>query len=123
MAKSKAPARKTPAPSKNPGATMITGQRGPIIQEVRRRCEDAARPDHDACKTNVDNLNQILADTITLRDMYKKHHWQVTGHTFYTLHLLFDKHADELTELIDSIAERIQILGGVSIAMAADVAK
>jgi len=67
-------------------------------------------------------LNQLLADTMTLRDLYKKSHWQVAGPTFYQLHLLFDKHYDEQVELVDSIAERIQLLGGVSIAMAADVA-
>jgi starvation-inducible DNA-binding protein len=64
-----------------------------------------------------------LADTITLRDMYKKHHWQVSGPTFYQLHLLFDKHAGEQSELIDQIAERIMTLGGISIAMAHDVAE
>ncbi len=68
-------------------------------------------------------LNVLLADTITLRDMYKKHHWQLGGPTFYQLHLLFDKHAEEQSELVDLLAERIQILGGVAIAMAPDVAE
>src|SRR5213594_457685 len=68
-------------------------------------------------------LNQLLADTMTLSDLYKKSHWQVAGPTFYQLHLLFDKHYGEQVELVDSIAERIQLLGGVSIAMAADVAE
>jgi starvation-inducible DNA-binding protein len=68
-------------------------------------------------------LNQLLADTLTLRDLYKKSHWQVTGPTFYQLHLLFDKHFNEQVEAVDSIAERIQLLGGVSIAMAHDVAE
>jgi starvation-inducible DNA-binding protein len=72
---------------------------------------------------SVENLNQLLADTITLRDLYKKHHWQVAGPTFYQLHLLFDKHYGEQNELVDAIAERIQVLGGVSIAMAPDVAE
>jgi starvation-inducible DNA-binding protein len=76
-----------------------------------------------ACAESVTNLNQLLADTMTLRDMYKKHHWQVAGPTFYQLHLLFDKHYDEQVELVDLIAERIQLLGGISIAMAADVAE
>src|SRR5580765_6861903 len=67
-------------------------------------------------------LNQLLADTMTLRDLYKKSHWQVSGPTFYQLHLLFDKHYDEQVEIVDAIAERIQLLGGVSLAMAADVA-
>jgi starvation-inducible DNA-binding protein len=68
------------------------------------------------------NLNQLLADTITLRDLYKKHHWQVAGPTFYQLHLLFDKHFNEQNELVDAIAERIMMLGGVSVAMPGDVA-
>lgn len=77
----------------------------------------------DARKTNIELLNQLLADTMSLRDLYKKHHWQVVGHTFYQLHLLFDKHYEEQVELIDTIAERIQMLGGIAIAMAADVAE
>src|ERR1700752_1153385 len=68
-------------------------------------------------------LNQLLADTMTLRDLYKKSHWQVAGPTFYQLHLLFDKHFNEQVELVDTIAERIQLLGGVSLAMAADIAE
>jgi starvation-inducible DNA-binding protein len=71
----------------------------------------------------TEQLNQLLADTMTLRDLYKKAHWQVTGPTFYQLHLLFDKHFSEQAELVDAIAERIQMLGGVSIAMAPDVAE
>ncbi|HEX9084512.1 MAG TPA: DNA starvation/stationary phase protection protein [Gemmatimonadaceae bacterium] len=75
------------------------------------------------CKESVENLNQLLADTITLRDLYKKHHWQLAGPTFYQLHLLFDKHFGEQNALVDGIAERIQVLGGVSLAMAPDVAE
>jgi starvation-inducible DNA-binding protein len=71
----------------------------------------------------TEQLNQTLADSMTLRDLYKKSHWQVAGPTFYQLHLLFDKHFGEQVELVDAIAERIQLLGGISIAMAADVAE
>jgi starvation-inducible DNA-binding protein len=71
----------------------------------------------------TEQLNQLLADTMTLRDLYKKCHWQVAGSTFYQLHLLYDKHYGEQVEVVDSIAERIQLLGGVSVAMAADVAE
>jgi starvation-inducible DNA-binding protein len=71
----------------------------------------------------TEKLNQLLADTMTLRDLYKKSHWQVAGPTFYQLHLLFDKHFGEQSELVDTIAERIQLLGGLSIAMAHDVAE
>ena len=71
----------------------------------------------------VGMLNKLLADSIQIRDMYKKHHWQVSGPTFYPLHLLFDKHFEEQVELVDTIAERIQLLGGVTVAMGGDVAK
>ena len=71
----------------------------------------------------VGKLNQLLADSSALRDMYKKHHWQVSGPTFYQLHLLFDKHYDEQTQIVDTIAERIQLLGGVSVAMGDHVAQ
>lgn len=71
----------------------------------------------------TEQLNQLLADSMTLRDLYKKSHWQVSGPTFYQLHLLFDKHFSEQVEIVDTIAERIQLLGGISIAMAHDVAE
>ena len=71
----------------------------------------------------TEQLNQLLADSMTLRDLYKKAHWQVAGPTFYQLHLLFDKHFGEQIEIVDTIAERIQLLGGISIAMAPDVAE
>ena len=71
----------------------------------------------------TEQLNQMLADTMTLRDLYKKSHWQVAGPTFYQLHLLFDKHFAEQVEIVDTIAERIQLLGGISLAMAHDIAE
>lgn len=71
----------------------------------------------------TEQLNLLLADSMTLRDLYKKSHWQVAGPTFYQLHLLFDKHFSEQAEIVDEIAERIQLLGGVSLAMAHDVAE
>jgi starvation-inducible DNA-binding protein len=79
--------------------------------------------DSEARAASVANLSQLLGDTMMLRDLYKKHHWQVSGPTFYSLHLLFDKHFDEQSALVDTIAERIQSLGGVSIAVAHDVAE
>jgi starvation-inducible DNA-binding protein len=95
----------------------VIQQFGTVIEDMPHRLDAATRQEM------VTKLNQLLADSITLRDMYKKHHWQISGPTFYQLHLLFDKHFDEQVELVDTIAERIQILGGVSIAMGGDVAK
>ena len=79
--------------------------------------------DASICAASVENLNQVLVDTKMLTDMYRKHHWQVSGPTFYQLHLLFDKHFKEQSDLVDALAERIQSLGGVSVAMAHDVAE
>ena len=104
-------------------ATPIAKQRAPEMQPFNRLVRMPIALSENVCRESVENLNQILADTITLRDMYKKHHWQVSGHTFYQLHLLFDKHAEEQDKLVDAIAERVQLLGGVSVAMAHDVAE
>ena len=104
-------------------ATPIAHQHGHEIQPWGHVIRMPIALAETACKEAVDNLNQLLADTMTLRDLYKKHHWQVSGPTFYQLHLLFDKHYTEQTELIDAIAERIQLLGGISLAMAPDVAE
>ena len=104
-------------------ATPLAHQQAHEIQPFGHLVRMPIALSANACKESVENLNQLLADTITLRDLYKKHHWQVAGPTFYQLHLLFDKHYDEQNELVDAIAERIQLLGGVSIAMAHDVAE
>jgi starvation-inducible DNA-binding protein len=104
-------------------ATPITEQKAHEIQEYGHLIAMPLALSVKARQQSVDNLNQLLADTITLRDMYKKHHWQVSGPTFYQLHLLFDKHYGEQAEIVDTVAERIMTLGGVSVAMAHDVAE
>jgi starvation-inducible DNA-binding protein len=101
----------------------ILHQHAAEIQPYGKIAKLSIALDEHVCAQSVENLNQVLADTITLRDLYKKHHWQVVGHTFYQLHLLFDKHHGEQDDLVDEIAERIQLLGGVSLAMAADIAE
>jgi starvation-inducible DNA-binding protein len=70
---------------------------------------------------SVAALNRLLAHTMALRDLYKKAHWQTSGASFYELHLLFDKHHDEQVEIMDALAERVQTLGGVALALAHDV--
>ena len=115
--------------NRHTGPTVVERSRPLTIQhakELQHYGTVARLPialDASVCRASIDNLNQLLADTMTLRDLYKKHHWQVSGPTFYQLHLLFDKHFNEQSELVDAIAERIQSLGGVSIAMAHDVAE
>lgn len=90
---------------------------GTVSQRLPNTLSDDVRLD------SAGMLNQLLADTMTLRDLYKKSHWQVTGPTFYQLHLLFDAHYKKQAKLIDTIAERIQMLGGVTVALSFDVAE
>jgi len=103
-------------------AEPLIGQRGKVTQPFGTLTRYPLGLSDAARAASVEALNQLLADTASLRDMYKKHHWQVSGPTFYSLHVLFDKHADEQAELVDKLAERIQTLGGVAVAMAAHVA-
>lgn len=118
-----AAAKSLPIASDPKTSEPILNQRGEVLQEYGTVIHLPIGLEADVCLKSVNNLNQVLADTITLRDMYKKHHWQVAGHTFYQLHLLFDKHYEEQTELVDTVAERIQRLGGITLAMAADIAE
>jgi starvation-inducible DNA-binding protein len=63
-------------------AAPLTGQ---SAQEIQAFGSVVAMPIALAEATrrgSAANLNQLLADTITLRDLYKKHHWQVSGPTF-----------------------------------------
>lgn len=106
-----------------PEAQPILGQRSKEIQPFGTLVEYPLALATAAKQASVEALNQILADSVYLREMYKKHHWQVSGPTFYQLHLLFDKHFDEQNDLVDMIGERIQTLGGVSLVMPNDVAK
>jgi starvation-inducible DNA-binding protein len=90
-------------------------QHGVEIQEfgtVRHFPLSLAR---DARLNSCQRLNRILADTQILYALYKKHHWLMRGATFYQLHLLLDKHAEEQNELIDKTAERVQTLGGIAV--------
>jgi starvation-inducible DNA-binding protein len=104
-------------------AQPLLGQRGKIVQEFGTVVYLPSALEENVRLESTRNLNQVLADTIALREMYKKHHWQVSGHTFYQLHLLLDKHYEEQDKIVDEIAERIQALGGVAIAMPQDVAE
>src|SRR5579859_1334991 len=116
QSKDKTPERVSAQPRLHQRAAEIQAY-GTVSHQLPLDLEEAVRLEMTA------QLNQLLADTMTLRDLYKKSHWQVAGPTFYQLHLLYDKHYDEQVELVDAIAERIQLLGGVSLAMAADVAE
>jgi starvation-inducible DNA-binding protein len=98
------------------GSQPLLAQHGPLIQEYGTLRLLPIALAHDARLQSCQLLNQILADSMILYSLYKKHHWQMRGPTFEQLHLLLDKHAGEQLELIDTLAERVQMLGGVAIA-------
>jgi len=102
-----------PAPH---GSQPLLHQRGVEIQRFGAVRQFPIGLSFEARVESCQVLNQILADSMILYSLYKKHHWLVRGHTFYQLHLLLDKHAAEQVDLIDLIAERIQTLGGIAIA-------
>jgi starvation-inducible DNA-binding protein len=98
------------------GSQPILHQKGTEIQPFGTLRELPIALAASARQESCEQLNQILADTIILYSLYKKHHWLMRGQTFYQLHLLLDKHADEQLNLIDLVGERVQTLGGVAIA-------
>ncbi len=103
-------------------AQPILNQRAQVLQKLGVLTKLPLGIKDATLKQSVEgNLNQVLADTIMLREMYKKHHWQVSGPTFIALHKLFDKHYEQQAELVDMIAERVQILGGLALGMPHDV--
>src|SRR4051812_33226617 len=116
-------AKKTPSGNR-PSAEPRVHQRGRELQQFGTVTHAFSLELEEPVRLEMtEQLNQLLADSMTLRDLYKKSHWQVAGPTFYQLHLLFDKHFGEQVEIVDVIAERIQLLGGISLAMAPDVAE
>jgi starvation-inducible DNA-binding protein len=90
-------------------------QRGAEIQRFGTLRQLPIALSAEARRESAQILNKILADTTVLYALYKKHHWNVAGATFYQLHLLFDKHADEQLEIVDLVAERVQTLGAISV--------
>lgn len=106
-----------------PDAQPNLQQKSYLLQQYGQQHYVPLSLPEDTIKQSIGMLNQLLADSITMYSLYKKHHWQVAGPTFYQLHLLFEKHAEEILETVDLIGERIQALGGVAIAMPFDVAE
>ena len=114
-------APKTPAPSRTNGHTRRRSPQpkldlaGPEIQRFDTLRELPIGLPDKAKASSCRLLNEILADSMVLYALYKKHHWLLAGPTFYQLHLLFDKHAEEQNEIIDLVAERVQSLGGIAV--------
>lgn len=98
-------------------------QKGEVIQEFGTVKQFPVGLSYEARMYACQRLNKVLADTQILQGLYKKHHWLMRGATFYQLHTVLDKHAGEQLELVDTLAERVQSLGGVAIGDARHVAE
>lgn len=105
----------TTTPRQNRTSQPWLHQQGSEIQAFGSVRQFTLGLSYDARMYSCERLNQILADTQILYALYKKHHWLMRGPTFYQLHLLLDKHAGEQVVLVDTIAERVQTLGGVGV--------
>jgi starvation-inducible DNA-binding protein len=106
---------KQPRPAKSISSQPWLHQHSAEVQKFGTVRQFPLGLSSDARLYSCERLNRILADTQILYALYKKHHWLMRGATFYQLHLLLDKHAGEQNELIDTIAERIQTLGGIAV--------
>jgi starvation-inducible DNA-binding protein len=111
-------ARANGSSTKRPSRSSPEPRLAPLGVEIQRFGTTRFLPialSKEARSESCQLLNEILADSMILYALYKKHHWLVAGPTFYQLHLLFDKHAEEQTEIIDLLAERVQSLGGIAV--------
>jgi starvation-inducible DNA-binding protein len=91
------------------------GQTAPEIQRYGTLRQLPIALSAEARAESCQLLNEILSDSMVLAALYKKAHWNAAGPTFYQLHLLFDKHYEVQVELVDALAERVQMLGGISV--------
>jgi starvation-inducible DNA-binding protein len=98
-------------------------EEGPVAQAFGALAPTRIGLSEEVRAVSVAALNRMLAHTMALRDLYKKAHWQASGASFYELHSLFDKHHGQQVDLADVLAERVQALGGVAMALARDVAQ
>src|SRR3569832_2710770 len=73
--------------------------------EIKSGMSDAGR------KKIADELRHFLGDSYAVYLKTQNFHWNVKGPYFFTLHLLFEKHYEEMASAIDEIAERIAALG------------
>ncbi|MFJ4523640.1 Dps family protein [Streptomyces sp. NPDC088810] len=109
--------------TKPPSSQPWLHQKGEVIQEFGTVKQFPLALSYEARMYSSQRLNKVLADTQILHGLYKKHHWIMRGATFYQLHLLLDKHAGEQLELVDTLAERVQTLGGVAVGDSRHVAE
>lgn len=56
-------------------------------------------------------LSKLLADEYVLYTKTRNAHWNVEGPDFHSMHLFFESQYEQLDEIMDSVAERIRMIG------------
>jgi starvation-inducible DNA-binding protein len=68
-------------------------------------------------------INPLVADAFALYVKTKNFHWHLAGSHFRDYHLLFDEHADQIFDSIDTLAERVRRVGGMTIRSIGHISK
>jgi starvation-inducible DNA-binding protein len=80
---------------------------------------DVTEVDASACKT-VAVLQELLTQSINLRDLYKNARWQFSGVEFRDLRQMLEHHYREQLSVVDVLVDRIRNLGGAARVFAGD---
>ena len=71
----------------------------------------------------AEELNKVLADEVVLTIQTRNYHWNVEGKNFNAMHLFYEKQFTELDEIMDTVAERIRMIGHYTEARLTDYLK
>ena len=71
----------------------------------------------DICK----RLNHLLANEYGLFTKTLNYHWNITGPRFHSLHSFLETQYKDLLEIMDSVAERIRVLGDTPLSTVKDL--
>lgn len=77
--------------------------------------------DHIDSSATLRLLEELLAHSIRLRDLYNSGRWQTSDMPSSRLRLVFDDHYKEQIRLVDVLIDRLRVLGGVDHIFAGDL--
>lgn len=88
-----------------------------VQKTIRREAgsihENPVRLDVDKVEQIVEALSTDLADLYVLYHQLHKHHWNVEGAEHLGIHRWLQEAYEDVEEMADEVAERIQAIGGV----------
>jgi starvation-inducible DNA-binding protein len=88
-----------------------------MIGSTRNQVSDprdvvAPAVDDTDSRNTIAILEELLGQSIGLRDLYRKARWQTADIQYHRLRQLFDRHYKEQLRLVDVLIDRIRDLGG-----------